>query len=123
MTTLRRPDLDRFAMMVSGLCVVHCLATAMLIALASAVGGLLGDPRVHEFGLVLAIGLAMVALGRGVVAHRRVLPALVGLAGIVLMGCALAIPHGAGETLWTIAGVTLLAAAHWCNRRYAAIAA
>ena len=34
--------LDRLAITLSGLCLVHCLATAVLLALASALSGFLG---------------------------------------------------------------------------------
>ena len=50
------PRLDRMAMALSGLCLVHCVATAVLLALLSAAGGLLGSPIIHEVGLTFAMG-------------------------------------------------------------------
>ena len=111
------PGLDRLAIALSGLCVIHCLATAILLAVMSAAGGLLGAPIIHEAGLAIAIGLAVVALGRGLRAHRRLLPAGLGLAGIALMTAAIIGPHGASEIALTLAGVALLAGAHLMNRR------
>jgi hypothetical protein len=51
--------LDRIAMGISGLCLVHCLATAVLLGLLSAAGGILGAPWIHEVGLSLAMILAL----------------------------------------------------------------
>src|SRR5215212_10075789 len=57
--------LDRIAMGLSGLCLVHCVATAVLLALVSAAGGFLGSPVIHEVGLSLAMIIGAFALGRG----------------------------------------------------------
>lgn len=114
---IRAATLDRFAIALSGLCLIHCLASAILIAAASAAGGALGDPIIHELGLAIAIALGAVALGRGIVVHRRVLPAAMGAIGLGMMAGALMLPHGAGETVWTVLGVVTLAAGHYLNRR------
>ena len=47
--------LDRIAMTLSGLCAVHCVATAVLLGLLASAGGMLGQPIIHEIGLSLAI--------------------------------------------------------------------
>ncbi len=111
-------DLDRYAIGLSGLCAVHCVATTVLIALVSTAGGLL-DPRIHEAGLSIAIVLGALALGRGVLRHGQVVPVSIGGFGLGMMGGAMALPHdGSGaEALWTIVGVALLAVAHHRNRR------
>lgn len=111
--------LDRFAIGLSGLCVVHCIATSVLLALMSAAGGLLLDPIFHEVGLMLAIGLGALALGRGVFEHGYAMPASMGAFGLGMMAGALSLPHdGSGaETLWTVVGVGLLAFGHDLNRR------
>ena len=70
--------LDRLAMSLSGLCVVHCVATAVLLGLVASAGGLLGKPIVHEVGLSLAMIIGAFALGRGYVEHGFMLPAAVG---------------------------------------------
>ena len=111
------PGLDRIAIAISGLCVIHCFATAILVAMVSAAGHALGAPIVHEVGLAIAIGLAIVALGRGAIAHGRLLPATFGLGGIVLMAAAVLGPHGPTELALTLSGVALLATGHLLNRR------
>ena len=45
---LQTRGLDRMAIGLSGFCVMHCLATAVLLAMLSAAGGLLGSPLVTK---------------------------------------------------------------------------
>lgn len=107
---------DRIAIGLSGLCLAHCLGTTILLALLSSAGGLL-NPLIHEVGLTLAIGFGIVALGRGIVTHGYMMPAVVGAFGLGIMGGALSLEHGTVETLWTIVGVAILALGHDLNRR------
>ena len=112
--------LDRAAIALSGLCVVHCLASAVLLAMLSAAGGLLVNPIFHEVGLSIAILLGALALGRGVMEHGYVMPASMGAFGLGIMAGAMTLPHeggGGAETLWTVIGVGLLAFGHDLNRR------
>lgn len=114
------PSLDRVAMGLSGLCAIHCLASAVLVALASAAGGLLLHPIFHEVGLTIAIVLGALALGRGVFEHGYMAPAVTGALGLGMMAGAMSLPHGdGGETMWTIIGVAILALGHDLNRRAA----
>lgn len=123
--TTARPlhSIDRVAIALSGLCIVHCLATSVLLALLSAAGGVLGSPVFHEVGLALACVLGAVAMARGAAAHGRFLPTAVGSLGIGAMAGALSVPHGSQETLATMVGVALLAGGHWLNHRGCADAA
>ena len=107
--------IDRIAMGLSGLCLVHCLATTVLLALVSAAGGALGAPIVHEVGLTLAMVLGAVALGRGVVEHGFMMPSAVGGLGLGVMAGALTLPHDGSEALLTVAGVLVLALGHRLN--------
>ena len=111
--------LDRIAMGLSGLCLVHCLGTALFFASVASVGGLFHAHWVHEAGLLLAIGFALVALVRGVFAHGFLLPIAVGSFGLGMMGGALALPHGGDELLATMIGVLIVAFGHDLNRRAA----
>ncbi len=113
----RSGAIDRLGIGLSGLCLVHCLASAVLVAMLSAAGGLLLSPLVHEVGLTLAIGLGLVALGRGVVEHGFMMPAAVGGLGLGVMSGALSMPHDGTEAVYTIVGVVLLALGHDLNRR------
>jgi hypothetical protein len=107
--------LDRLAMGLSGLCLVHCVATAVLLGMLASAGSLLGKPIIHEVGLMLAMVIGAVALGRGVREHGFILPSLVGLAGLSLMGWALSLPEGGPEPIYTMSGVLILAFGHRLN--------
>lgn len=115
--------LDRIAMGLSGLCVVHCIATALLLGLLASASGLLGRPIVHEVGLTLAMIIGCVALGRGAFEHGMVLPAAVGSLGLGVMAGALTLPEGGHEPLYTVAGVLILAFGHRLNIQAGAPAA
>src|SRR5690349_12896758 len=91
--TLQNSRLDRIAMGLSGLCVVHCVATAVLLGLLASAGGFLGSPVIHEVGLSLAMIIGAFALGRGIVEHGFVMPASIGALGLGVMAGALSLPH------------------------------
>jgi hypothetical protein len=107
--------LDRLAIGLSGLCAVHCVATAVLLAMLSAAGGLLGSPAVHEIGLGLAMVVGSFALGRGIVEHGFMMPSAVGSMGLGVMAGALSLPHDGSEALYTVIGVGILALGHQLN--------
>jgi hypothetical protein len=107
--------LDRIAMGLSGLCAVHCVATAVLLGLVASAGGLLGKPIIHEVGLTLAMILGAVALGRGIREHGFVLPSAIGAAGLAIMAYAMSLHETGYEPAFTILGVAVLALGHRLN--------
>jgi hypothetical protein len=109
--------LDRLAIGLSGLCLVHCIATTVLLAVLSAAGGILGAHWVHEVGLSLAMILGAFALGRGIMEHGFMMPSAVGGLGLGVMAGALSMPHDGSEAALTIVGVLVLALGHDLNRR------
>ena len=114
---IRRDAIDRMAIGLSGLCVVHCIASAVFVAFLASAGGLLLDPIVHEVGMMLALGFGVVGLGRGILVHGFMLPAAIGSLGLGMMGGALTLEHGGITTLYSVAGVLILALGHDLNRR------
>jgi hypothetical protein len=112
---LQTRGLDRLAIGLSGVCLVHCLATAVLLAVLSAAGGLMGSPLIHEFGLGLAMMLGAFALGRGIMEHGFMMPSAVGSIGLGVMAGALSLPHDGTESLYTVIGVGILALGHQLN--------
>jgi MerC mercury resistance protein len=114
---MRSGAIDRMAIGLSGLCVVHCVASAVLVAMLASAGGELLDPRIHEVGLMIALVLGVFGLGRGVLAHGFMMPLAIGSLGLGMMAGSLTIPHGGGEVAYSIAGVLLLALGHDLNRR------
>lgn len=112
--------IDRSAVSLSGLCLVHCLIGSLLLVAVSGVGGFWSH-NVHAIGLVIAMPLAGVALYRGAREHGRWLVAGLGLAGVTLMAAALFQGHGnPSEVVMTVCGVSLLASAHLLNLRWKA---
>ena len=111
--------LDRLAIGLSGLCLVHCVASVFLLTLLASAGGMLLHPMVHEVGLGIAIAIGTFALTRGALEHGYTLPAAVGGLGLGVMAGALAVPHGPAETVYTMLGVAILALGHDLNRRAA----
>ena len=107
--------LDRMAIGLSGLCMVHCVATTVLLALLASAGGLLGAPIIHEVGLALAMVMGMLALGRGILEHGYTMPSAVGGLGLGVMAGALTMPHDGTEAVFTIVGVAILALGHRLN--------
>lgn len=115
-----RDRLDRVGMLLSGLCMVHCLAGLVLVSVLGLGGEALLNPAIHRIGLALAVGVGIVTLGMGVLRHGQRGPLLIGAAGITLMATAVVIQHGPREAFLTIAGVALVATAHIRNLRAAA---
>lgn len=114
---IRNGSIDRLAIGVSGLCFIHCVASAVLLTVLASAGGLLLDPLIHEVGMMIALVLGVVGLGRGVLDHGFMLPAAIGSLGLGMMAGALTMEHGGFTTLWSVAGVLILALGHDLNRR------
>ena len=112
-----RGNLDRAGITLSALCVVHCLATIVLVSALGLGGELLADPIIHEVGLALAMIVAAVAIGIGALRHRRAVPFVTAMTGLTFMGGALAVPHSYNEAILTIIGVALVSLGHVLNLR------
>jgi len=109
--------IDKGAAGLSGLCVVHCLAGSLALAVLAPFGDLLGH-QVHVWGLLIAMPLALVALIRGWRAHARPLALALGSVGLALMGGGLTQHGHLGEFLLTASGAALLVTAHVLNLRW-----
>ena len=109
--------MDRLAIGLSGLCLVHCLASAVFFAMLASAGGILLHPVVHEVGLAIAIALGVIALGRGIFEHGFMMPSAIGGLGLGVMAGSLVVGHEDGGTLYSILGVLIVALGHDLNRR------
>jgi hypothetical protein len=115
---LRQGGLDRLAIGLSGLCLAHCILTAVIVTVLASAGGFLLHPAIHEVGLMMAMSLGAIALGRGVLQHGYAMPVWVGSLGLGVMAGALTLPHEGGyETIYSILGVMIVALGHDLNRR------
>ena len=110
-----RARLDRLGVGLSALCMVHCVAGLVFVSVLGIGGTVLLNPRIHEIGLMLAIGIGGLGLGAGVMRHRRADILIAGVAGLSLMALGLMVPDGPIEAGITILGVCLLALAHLRN--------
>ena len=108
---------DRLGVLISGLCMVHCLAGLFLIGVLGLGGGVLLNPAIHRFGLVAAFVVGVFTIGAGALRHGHRLPLALGTTGLALMAAAIASDHGTAEALLTICGVVLVASAHVVNLR------
>ena len=108
---------DRLGVVISGLCMVHCVAGLFLIGVLGLGGGVLLNPAIHRFGLAAAFVVGVLTIGASALRHGHRLPLALGATGLALMAAAIASDHGAGEALLTICGVVLVASAHIVNMR------
>ena len=112
-----RGRLDQLGVVISGLCLVHCLAGLFLIGALGLGGGVLLNPAIHRFGLLAAFVVGVMTIGSAAIRNGQRLPLALGSAGLALMAAAIANNHGAAEALLTICGVLLVASAHILNIR------
>ncbi|MCJ2179876.1 MerC domain-containing protein [Novosphingobium album (ex Hu et al. 2023)] len=110
-----RDRLDGTGIILSGLCMVHCLLGAVLVGVLGLGGGVLLSPAIHRVGLALALVVGLVSLGFGVMRHGRVGPLVLGGLGLALMAAAILVGHGLPEAVLTVMGVSLVAFAHIRN--------
>lgn len=114
---LLRRRIDQLGIGLSGLCALHCVATVLIVSGLGVGSHFLLAHEIHEVGLALAVIVAAVAIGWGVVRHRRPAPVAVALVGLGVMAGALVVGHGPQEAALTILGVVIVSVGHWLNLR------
>jgi hypothetical protein len=112
-----RSRLDRFGVLLSGLCAVHCMAGIFLVSILGIGGGALANPEIHRVGIVLAVLIGAATLGLNAIRHGAKGPLLIGSCGLALMALAIFVGHGLPEAVLTVSGVALVATAHIRNIR------
>ena len=112
--------LDRAAIALSGLCVLHCLSMPLLLVLVPFAAQLTGD-HFHLQMLVLVVPASSIALGLGFRRHRRAEVVAAGLAGMLLLFVGATWAHTeigiVADRVMTIIGSSVLAVAHFYNSR------
>lgn len=113
---------DRGAILLSGLCLAHCLALPLLSALVPWMAVWAGEEsQVHRWLLLLIVPISLLALADGCRKHRdwRAMP--VGLLALALLALAATLGHGGifpwSETGLTVLGSLALSASHLINLR------
>ena len=112
------PYLDRAAMWLSGLCLVHCLALPLAILLAPTLSHWVEatETTTHWILFGIAIPISLVAFVQGYRRLRSNLTLLLGGLGLLLM--LVAVSHVFGrelEVVLTVVGVTAVMFAHLRN--------
>ena len=110
--------LDRAAVLLSGLCLLHCLAVPFALVFGPLIGQWLtnSETEVHWLLLALAVPISAVALLRGYKRHHSPLTVTMGALGLLLMF--IGVSHVIGEdweVILTVVGVSGLLAAHVRN--------
>ena len=111
---------DTAAMVLSQVCVIHCLALpVMTMALPTFVSLYLEGEAFHYWMLVLVLPTSFLALTMGCNEHRKVRIVLFGAAGLTLLVFAALLGHELfgemGEKSLTVLGACMVAVAHWLN--------
>ena len=111
-------SLDRIAILLSGLCLLHCLALPFAALFGSVFGGWLLDTEtgVHWLLFALALPVSLWALIRGYRAHSGGFNLALGIAGLLAMF--LGVSHWLGEqyeVMLTVVGVIAVIIAHVRN--------
>jgi hypothetical protein len=113
---------DRIAIGLSTICLVHCLAVPVLVAvLPIAAISLQDNQHFHGLMLWLVVPTSVAGFGLGYRLHRRGGLVLAGAAGVAILAAAAIYGHTAWpepfEVGVSVAGSLLLGAAHWLNFR------
>ncbi len=112
--------LDRTAVALSGLCLLHCLALPVVIVLLPFANEL-GDGHWHAQMLIVVVPVSVVAFALGFRHHRSGQVMAVGALGLLLLVIGGTVVHThygiAADRAFTMAGSLILAIAHFHNNR------
>lgn len=113
---------DQIAIALSALCIVHCLAVPILVAVLPIAAVTFGsDAHFHEVMLWLVVPTSVVGFGLGMRIHRRAGIVMTGAIGICVIATAALWGHSSWnqllEVLISVVGSLVLATAHWQNFR------
>jgi hypothetical protein len=113
---------DRVAIALSTICIVHCLAMPLVIALLPVAALTLGgDGHFHTLMLWFVVPTSVLGFGLGFRVRRRFDVVMLGAFAILALAAAALWGHSAWdpsiEVLVNVAASVVLAAAHWRNFR------
>ena len=121
---------DRFAILLSGICAIHCVALPIIASLIPMLaitiqhGYELHEFWFHHFILIFILPISVIALIMGYRVHRHIVPVIIsGVGLLILVGVAVfagylisnhLIPHD-GEMIVTVFGGLIHAVGHLLN--------
>lgn len=120
---------DRTGLLISSLCIVHCLALPVLLIVAPGVDLFLGNPYFEAALLSLAIVIGSISFWTSFQKHKKCQPMVLGLLGVIFLAVSLCgdffsghdHPHSYTTGFWQnldyfmIGGGLLLVAGHFWN--------
>ena len=114
--------LDNAGMTASILCAIHCAIVPLLITVLPLAGlGFLANPLVEWSMIIFALCVGTYAIGLSYFrTHRRLLPAILLVAGFVVIIIGHLFVHGWREAIVVPIVDLLIATAHFFNYRYSA---
>ena len=122
MTPAANNILDQTAIGLSLLCLVHCLALPLALALLPSLAILpLADEHFHLWLIVLVIPTSIVALGVGCRRHRHWQVLFWGITGVIMLVLAAVLAHEGGnlpERMMTVVGALTVALGHALNYKH-----
>jgi hypothetical protein len=119
---LSRHLFDQIAIVLSGVCMVHCLAIPVLVAVLPIAAISFGaETHFHSLMLWFVVPTSIVGFGLGLHAHRHIGIVLLGACGVAALAAAALWGHtawaAAAEVAVSVLGSLVLAVAHWLNFR------
>jgi hypothetical protein len=119
---LSRHLFDQIAIALSGVCIIHCLAVPVLVAVLPMAALSLGsESHFHSLMLWFVVPTSIAGFGLGLHAHRHIGIVLLGATGVAVLMVAGLWGHTAWATSVEVAvsvlGSLVLAVAHWLNFR------
>ena len=114
---------DKTAIVLSFVCVLHCLALPVLLIALPSISTLINfDNEIIHFGLILAVvPISLFAVISGYIHHRHTSVFFISTIGIIMLIVAVIYGHDvlgdSGETLLTIVGSALITFGHLRNFR------
>lgn len=112
---------DKAAIVLSFLCVLHCIALPLILIILPTVSGLLvlDDERFHQWLVFAVIPISVFAIITGYFHHRRANVFLIGAIGLLMFVGAALFAHDTigekGEVIFTLIGSALIAFGHVRN--------
>ena len=112
--------LDRAAVALSGLCLLHCLALPFIVGALPLVGQF-GNTYFHLQMLLVVVPVSLLALALGYRRHASIAVLWGGAAGLVLLLAGATVVHDhlgpVADRLFTVIAALILAVTHFYNNR------
>ena len=112
---------DQIGMTVSSICFFHCMATPILLLTLPWMGEYFDDPIFHIVIFFVVVPIGFYAFMQGYRHHRQKSVLILGLPGLLIVGCGAFLPHawvpGYRREIITVIGSLFLILAHAINRK------